>query len=167
MPAIHPFTDKFQDQLVKLILDIQQLEFNIPITAADQPDLLIIDDFYRKNGGEFWVAVSDEKVVGSIALIKIGNGAGVIRKMFVAKEFRGKKLGIAQKLLETLIAYCDQRDINAVYLGTINRLEAAVRFYERNGFETISKEALPADFPLMPVDNVFCKLTIDNAALKN
>ena len=160
MIEIRPFTDSFQDQLVKLILDIQQLEFNVPITAADQPDLFIIDDFYRKNGGEFWVAVSDEKVVGSIALIKIGNRCGVIRKMFVAKEFRGKDFGIAQKLFETLITYCKEHDIDSLYLGTINRLEAALRFYERNGFETISKESLPSDFPIMPVDNVFCKLTI-------
>lgn len=160
MIEIRPFTDSFQDQLVKLILDIQQLEFNVPITAADQPDLFMIDDFYRKNGGEFWVAVSDEKVVGSIALIKIGNRSGVIRKMFVAKEFRGKDFGIAQNLFEILILYCKEREVDSLYLGTINRLEAALRFYERNGFEIISKESLPSDFPIMPVDNVFCKLTI-------
>ena len=160
MIEIRPFTDSFQDQLVKLILDIQQLEFNVPITAADQPDLFMIDDFYRKNGGEFWIAVSDEKVVGSIALIKIGNRSGVIRKMFVAKEFRGKDFGIAQNLFETLILYCKEREVDSLYLGTINRLEAALRFYERNGFEIISKESLPSDFPIMPVDNVFCKLTI-------
>lgn len=162
MIQIIPFKNEFQDQLVKLILDIQQLEFNVPITAADQPDLFTIDDFYRKSGGEFWVAVADGKVVGSIALIRIGNQAGVIRKMFVAKDFRGKESGIGQRLFDHMLAYCTENHITNLYLGTVSQLAAALRFYERNGFITISKEDLPADFPLMQVDNVFCKLTIQN-----
>ncbi|MEO6282448.1 MAG: GNAT family N-acetyltransferase [Dyadobacter sp.] len=160
MISIIPFEQQFQDQLVSLILNIQQLEFNVPITAEDQPDLFIIDDFYRKDGGEFWVAVSEGKVVGSIAVIKIGNNAGVIRKMFVRKEFRGKEWGIAQRLFDSLILYCHANAIDAVYLGTIDRLQAAIRFYEKNGFSTIEKRALPTDFPIMSVDNVFCKLSI-------
>jgi putative acetyltransferase len=160
MINIIPFRKEFQDQLVKLILDIQQLEFNVPITAADQPDLFIIDDFYRKNGGEFWLAVSENKVVGSIALIRIGNKSGVIRKMFVAKDFRGKESGIAQRLFDHMLNYCTQKEVTTLYLGTVSQLAAALRFYERNGFMTISKESLPEDFPLMQVDNVFCKLTI-------
>jgi len=43
----------------------------------------------------------------------------------------------------------------------VSQLTAALRFYERNGFVTVSKESLPADFPIMQVDNVFCKLTIE------
>ena len=161
MIEIIPFRKEFQDQLVKLILDIQQLEFNVPITAADQPDLFIIDDFYRKNGGEFWLAVSENKVVGSIALLRIGNQSGVIRKMFVSKDFRGKESGIAQRLFDHMLGYCAQNDVTTLYLGTVSQLAAALRFYERNGFVTVLKESLPPDFPIMQVDNVFCKLTIE------
>jgi putative acetyltransferase len=161
MIKIIPFQEEYQDQTVKLILDIQQLEFKVPVTAADQPDLFKINDFYRKNGGEFWLAVSENEVVGSIALIRIGNQSGVIRKMFVSKDFRGKESGIAQRLFNHMLAYCAERDIATLYLGTVSQLQAALRFYERNGFERISKDTLPADFPIMQVDNVFCKLEID------
>lgn len=160
MIDIIPFHKAFQDQIVDLILPIQQVEFQIPITVEEQPDLFIIDEFYRKNGGEFWLATFDGKVVGSIALIRIGNHAGVIRKMFVRKEFRGKQFFIAQRLFDTLEAYCTASDIRTLYLGTIDKLSAAIRFYEKNGFEKIGKEELPGDFPLMPVDNVFCRLEI-------
>jgi GNAT superfamily N-acetyltransferase len=160
MISIIPFGQQFQDQLVSLILNIQQLEFSIPITEKEQPDLFMIDEFYRKSGGEFWVAVSEGEVVGSIALIKIGNNAGVIRKMFVQKEFRGKEWGTAQLLFDSMILHCQEKDIHAVYLGTIDRLQAAIRFYEKNGFSIVDKSTLPADFPIMPVDNVFCKLSI-------
>ena len=82
--------------------------------------------------------------------------------MFVAKDFRGKESGIGQRLFDHMLAYCTQNDIANLYLGTVSQLAAALRFYERNGFITISKDNLPADFPLMQVDNVFCKLTIQN-----
>jgi putative acetyltransferase len=155
MIEIIPFRKKLQDQLVDLVLTIQRIEFNVPITVEDQPDLLTVDEFYRKSGGEFWVAVSEEKVVGSIALIRIGNNAGVIRKMFVKKEFRGKEIGIAQHLFETLAGFATEAGIENVYLGTIDRLHAALRFYERNGFKVIEKKLLPHDFPVMGVDNIF------------
>lgn len=162
MVEIIPFQIKYQDQLVKLILDIQQLEFNVPITVADQPDLFIVDDFYRRNGGEFWLAVSEGIVIGSIALIRIGNQAGVIRKMFIAKGHRGKESGLGQRLFDHMLNYCRENGITTLYLGTRSQLQAALRFYEKNGFVTVNKTSLPSDFPLMQVDNVFCKLVIED-----
>lgn len=143
------------EQIIDLILTIQQQEFNIPITATDQPDLNEIDQFYKAPGGEFWIAKDQDQVIGSIALINIGDGIGVIRKMFVHKDYRGKEKGIAQKLLDTLIAYAGAKGINAIYLGTVEKLQAAIRFYERNGFIPIEKANLPASMPLMKLDTHF------------
>jgi len=39
--------------IIDIILPIQQLEFGVPITLADQPDLLDIEDFYNLKGGGF------------------------------------------------------------------------------------------------------------------
>ena len=57
--------------------------------------------------------------------------------MFVKKEFRGKEHGIAQRLLNTLEESARTNTIKSLYLGTLERLEAAIRFYERNGFSVI------------------------------
>jgi GNAT superfamily N-acetyltransferase len=97
-------------------------------------------------------------IVGSIALMAVGHGAGVIRKMFVRKEFRGKELSIAQRLLDTLVGYCREHGIGDLYLGTVDRMKAAHRFYERNGFRPIRMEALPSYFPRMKTDNLFYHL---------
>jgi hypothetical protein len=35
---IEPYTNSYKQQVLDLIVPIQQEEFNIPITAADQPD---------------------------------------------------------------------------------------------------------------------------------
>ncbi|MFD2940014.1 GNAT family N-acetyltransferase [Flavobacterium notoginsengisoli] len=157
---IQPIQNEYEKEIVDLILNIQQKEFNVPVTLEDQPDLLDIKNFYFKPGGIFLGAFINDKLVGTIALVKFNPEAGAIRKMFVRKEFRGKEFGIAQKLLEELIAYSQDNGIKNLYLGTVSILQAALRFYEKNGFITIPKEALPNDFPLMKPDNVFCQLTL-------
>jgi DNA-binding MarR family transcriptional regulator/GNAT superfamily N-acetyltransferase len=141
--------------VIDLILPIQQIEFNVPVTLEDQPDLQDIEAFYRRGGGDFWGAFIGDHLAGTIALISTGHQAGTIRKMFVRKEYRGKEWGIAQQLLQTLISYCDRNQITDLYLGTVEILKAAHRFYEKNGFHRINKADLPSYFPLMEVDNVF------------
>jgi GNAT superfamily N-acetyltransferase len=152
-------------RVVDLILPIQQKEFNVPITLEEQPDLLDIEGFYIRPGGGFWGASSGEKLVGTIALIALGHQAGAIRKMFVKQEFRGKRLGIAQRLLEALVEHCRNHGIADLYLGTVTVMKAAHRFYERNGFHRIEKAELPGYFPLMPADNLFYHLHLDNQSI--
>jgi putative acetyltransferase len=158
--SIEPVGNAQSRQVIDLILPIQQIEFGVPITLEDQPDLLDIEVNYHATGGNFWGALYNEKVVGTIALIGIGGGQGVIRKMFVNKDFRGKEYGIAQQLLDDLIDYCRAENITDLYLGTVDILKAAIRFYERNNFVKIDKQNLPAAFPIMSADNVFYHLEI-------
>ncbi|MDR6922469.1 MULTISPECIES: GNAT family N-acetyltransferase [Chryseobacterium] len=160
---IQQIGNSYSTQVIDLILNIQQKEFNIPITIEDQPDLMQIEDFYIKTGGNFWGAFVYGELVGSIALVKFDERAGAIRKMFVKKEFRGKELNIAQYLLEVLIRFCKENEINDIYLGTVDVLKAAMRFYERNHFSQVEKEKLPARFPLMSADNAFYHLNINTS----
>jgi len=159
---IQPLDNTYCDKIVELILPIQQIEFNVPVTLAQQSDLLDIESFYIAPGGNFWGAFSEGQLVGTIALIDIGHNAGAIRKMFVRKAFRGKEFGIAQRLFETLAAYCRDRRISDLYLGTVSVLKAALRFYERNGFHRLEKTELPGYFPLMAADDIFYHLHLVN-----
>ena len=158
--VIETYQEKYKAEIAQLILNIQQNEFNVPVTISDQPDLLDIENFYFRKDGNFWVAVENERVIGTIALIDMGNRQSALRKMFVHKDYRGKEKGIGQLLLNTLIGWCRQKGINEVYLGTVEQLHAAKRFYERNGFVKVDKATLPETFPLMPVDTEFFKLII-------
>jgi GNAT superfamily N-acetyltransferase len=147
-------------QAVDLILPIQREEFGVPITIQDQPDLLDIDGYYNRPGGGFWGAFRDHDLAGTIALINAGHATGVIRKMFVKKELRGKEFKIAQQLIETLIAFSRTRGITDLYLGSVDQMKAAHRFYERNGFQRIAPEDLPKHFPRMALDTVFYHLQL-------
>ncbi|EDM38022.1 acetyltransferase, GNAT family protein [Pedobacter sp. BAL39] len=148
-------------EVIDLILPIQQIEFNVPITIEGQPDLLDIESNYHQTGGNFWAAKVDGELVGTIALLNTGHNACALRKMFVKKEFRGKEYSIAQKLLETLVAYCRENNITEIYLGTVDMLKAAHRFYEKNDFNLIEVTDLPSYFPRMMADNKFYHLHLD------
>jgi GNAT superfamily N-acetyltransferase len=158
--TIQPLSTEHGPQAIALILPIQQIEFGVPVTIEGQPDLFDIDGVYTQSGGRFWGAVKDGELIGTIALIHVGHNAGVIRKMFVKKEYRGREPGIAQQLLQTLIDFSQTKGISDLYLGTVEKLKAACRFYERNGFNKINAGDLPAYFLRMPVDDTFYHLSL-------
>ena len=152
---IQEYNNQYQQQVIDLILNIQQNEFHVPVTLEDQPDLLNIPDVYQQGGGNFWVALSGKQVVGTISLIYFEHNSVALRKMFVHKDFRGKEKGIGLLLLKRVINWCEEKGFTDIYLGTVEVLMAARRFYLKNEFETIAKEDLPSNFPLMPVDTLF------------
>mgnify|MGYP002713085694 CR=1 FL=1 len=152
---IEEYTDKYASDVERLILEIQKNEFNINITIDNQPDLQNISNFYQVNNGNFWIAKTDNLVIGTISLLDIGNSQSALRKMFVHKNYRGKELGVGQKLLETLFGWANQKEIKEILLGTTEKFKAAQRFYEKNGFEEIKETDLPANFPVMSVDVKF------------
>ena len=155
--TIRPLSNAWRDQAAALILPIQQIEFSVPITLADQPDLMDLESAYFRSGGHFWGAFIDDELAGTIGLLVPGH-IGVIRKMFVKAPFRGKQWGVAQRLLETLVDYAGKNGMEDIYLGTLSVMKAAHRFYERNGFKRIEKAEIPAAFPFMPVDDTFYHL---------
>lgn len=152
---IEPYTDGYKQQIVDLISTIQREEFNIPITPEEQPDLQQIPGFYQKENGNFWLAITDAGVVGTIALLDIDNHQGALRKMFVHKDYRGKEHGTGQLLLNTLLAWAQQKGYTEIYLGTTAKFLAAHRFYEKNNFKEVEVAELPARFPRMAVDVKF------------
>jgi N-acetylglutamate synthase-like GNAT family acetyltransferase len=159
------YCEQYRDAVVDVILPIQQSEFGIPITLAAQPDLLDISGFYQKKDGNFWVALHGPDVVGTVALLDIGNGQGALRKMFVKTAYRGREPGVAHRLLDVLLQWCARRELLELYLGTTTKFLAAHRFYEKHGFFEIHKSQLPGAFPIMSVDTKFYKLVLGGSAV--
>ncbi len=156
--VVREYEDTCKDEIIDLILEIQQKEFGIAVTKEDQPDLNAVGDFYRTGDGNFWVALCDGRVVGTIALKDIGHRQAALRKMFVKAGFRGGQYGTARLLLERLLEWARERGVTDIFLGTTDRFTAAHRFYEKNGFVRIPMDGLPENFPVMKIDTVFYRL---------
>jgi GNAT superfamily N-acetyltransferase len=69
--------------------------------------------------------------------------------MFVKAQFRGSTYGVARRLLQVFLEWCQLRNFHEVYLGTTARFLAAHRFYEKNGFWEIEQTELPGSFPVV------------------
>lgn len=160
MIEIVPFTPRHEEGVAALIVGIQRDEFQFQITLADQPDLQDIPAFYQRGAGNFWVALVEGAVVGTVALLDLGNHQGALRKMFVHARYRGPGHGVSARLLDTLLQWSRARGVKDVYLGTTEKFLAAHRFYERNGFEQIAASELPASFPKMALDTRFYHLAL-------
>jgi N-acetylglutamate synthase-like GNAT family acetyltransferase len=152
---IAPVTPAQYAAVARLVLAIQQGEFAIPATYEGQPDLQDIAGFFRRGGGEFWVALAGAAPIGCIGLLDIGGGQACLRKMFVEQAWRGKDKGVAQALLDTLLAHAARHGLDDIFLGTIDKFVAAQHFYRKNGFVEIVESELPAAFPRMHVDTMF------------
>lgn len=152
------YSSTYQGRIEQLILPIQTLEFNVPITREEQPDLLNIQMTFQRGAGNFWVALWQNEVVGTIGIVDIGQNRVALKKMFVREDFRGKDKTVAASLMETAKNWCSDKGIKSILLGTVDGMKAAHRFYEKNGFVEIAKSALPKSFPIVAVDTKFYEL---------
>jgi len=155
---IETYQQKYQQQIIDLILHIQNEEAGIGLSIEEQPDLLDIPLHYEKNGGGFWIAVENDAVVGTIALMNCGNGNGVLKKFFVRSDWRSHKLGLA--LYDTLMEQARKDGYRQLVLDTPSVAKASHRFYERAGFQQITKKELPFPYSYPDRDSLLYLLRL-------
>jgi N-acetylglutamate synthase-like GNAT family acetyltransferase len=153
--TIRPYEDSDLQAVSDLIINIQKSEFSIATSPGNQLSLDDVNDYYSKGYSSFWVAVSSDRIVGTIALLDITDKAAALQKMFVAVDYRSSVSGVANKLLTHLLNEAQTRGVRDIYLGTTAALDAAHSFYEKHGFVRYSKTDLPSRFPIMTMDNQF------------
>jgi ribosomal protein S18 acetylase RimI-like enzyme len=150
---IIPYSDKYKEEVVIFILSILEGEYNL--YDIPRPDLYKIPEAYQKDKSNFWIALENDKIIGTIALCNYGNNRGYLKRMYVDRNFRGK--GVSDKLLSTLIKFGKDNGYKEIFLGTIESMIAANKFYIKNGFQRI--KTLPKDIPELG-DSIFYKLIL-------
>ena len=93
---------------------------------------------------EFYFAKIDEKIIGYLKL-NFGQSqtelkddkALEIERIYVLKEFHGKKVG--QFLYDKAIEIAKHKKANYVWLGVWEENPRAINFYKKNGFAEFSK----------------------------
>ncbi|TKD59291.1 GNAT family N-acetyltransferase [Flavobacterium sp. ASW18X] len=93
---------------------------------------------------EFYFAELDKKIIGYLK-INVGDSqteikdknALEIERIYVLKEFHGKKVG--QILYGKAIELAKENNVEYVWLGVWEQNPRAIRFYEKNGFKAFDK----------------------------
>ena len=87
----------------------------------------------------FYFAMLDEKVIGYLKINMGGsqtelkdNDAFEIERIYVLKDFHGKKVG--QLLFDKAIAIAKAQQVAYVWLGVWEENKRAIEFYSKNGF---------------------------------
>lgn len=138
------YCEKYNEEIVDLVLDIENNEAKINLSLEEQPDLMDIQGTFINNEGNFWVAIDKEEVIGTIGLVIKENHCGVLKKFFVRADWRSKKLGLA--LYKTLLEYAKSKELESLILDTPSVAKAAHRFYECAGFHKVSARQLPVPY---------------------
>lgn len=125
MTDMHIEIRELQEKDIESISRIEAESFSIPWSPQDFKDLL------SREYCTYLVAETEGKVVGSCGMTVICK-EGNIDNVVVAEAFRGK--GIAQRLLQKLIALGDAEGIEAYTLEVRVSNAAAIHVYEKLGF---------------------------------
>lgn len=160
-PRIVAFEPAHAEHAVALILHIQNVEGGVGIPIEDQPDLLDIPAHYAATGGGFWVALDEAgRVVGTIALQLKGRGIAVMKKFFVAADWRGADRGCAARLFGTLLAHARQAGVSTIVLDTPAVSTRSHAFYRREGFVQIAAHEVPVKYDFPDRNSLFFRLDL-------
>ncbi len=113
------------------------------LEAADH---LVLDDPVGQvidKGGQIFVAIDGDAVVGCVALKAMGDGGFEVAKMTVAESHRGTGLGRA--LLQRCIDAGAAAGARRLYLETNTRLGPAIGLYRALGFHDLPPGETPYD----------------------
>jgi GNAT superfamily N-acetyltransferase len=87
----------------------------------------------RAGSGRIWIAEDDTgRMLGSIAMVDVGEHVGQLRWFLLVPEARG--IGLGRRLLATALAYARDRGFLRIFLWSFADLVDARRLYERAGF---------------------------------
>ena len=106
--------------------------------VLDNPHKYILDP-----GGAILLAVEDERVLGVVALVMMGEGSVELAKMGVRPEAQGK--GAGRMLVASAIATARAMGMARVYIETNSKLGPALKLYRDAGFQPL-KVTIPSPY---------------------
>jgi len=136
MYEIIEYSKEYEYAAKKLIIDISVKEYGF---KEFEKGFFECDyDKYKRSGGNFWIALDENKnVIGTMALEK-SESIGYLSGVYVHSEYRGT--GISKKLLDLVIEFSKNNNIQSIILGTYEKYSRAIKFYEKNNFKKFKVE---------------------------
>lgn len=137
-----PITAEHDAEMARIVRSALKAHgLDIPGTAYFDASLAHLSAFYQAPGRAYVVLTDDGKVLGGIGIAEFDGFLDCceLQKLYLREEARGRGLGY------DMIRYIEDRaralGYRRIYLETHTNLAAAIREYERSGYEKIERPA--------------------------
>jgi putative acetyltransferase len=94
---------------------------------------------YGTEGGALLIACIENTPAGTIALRRLNDRAGEVKRLYLRPAFRGRGLG--RYLLENMVDRARAMGYEAIYADTLPGMTEALSLYARFGFEQVEAYA--------------------------
>lgn len=139
MITIAVYEKKYQPDFRRM-----NLEWLDKYNLTESHDLEILDDpdgTVIARGGCIFLAMDEERVIGSAGLWKENDKEYELVKMGVEEEYRGK--GISKLLLNRCLQEAKDRKAEKIFLYSNSQLTTALKLYETFGFKSVEVKDAP------------------------
>lgn len=107
----------------------------VPEPDGTDTDIADVEANYINRGGLFELLEDkDGKLLGTVGLFPMNSETVELRKMYFAKELRGK--GFGKKTLKRMIEKAQKLGFKKMYLETASPLIEAIALYKKFGFQS-------------------------------
>ena len=97
-----------------------------------EAELADLPGYYASPGGCLLIACSGEAAAGCVALRRLNDKSGEVKRFFVREPYQG--VGLGAELMARLIANAQNTGFESLVLETLPTMRSANRLYERLGF---------------------------------
>ena len=137
---ISPYNSTFSQAFYDL--NVQWLQTYFYVEPYDREVLSKPFDHIIKPGGEIFFIKQNNITIGTVALMKRGDGIYELTKMAIKPSKQGKNMG--QQLLKYCIDFAKKNNFKQLYLYSNTKLENAIHIYKKYGFKEVT---IPKDNP--------------------
>ena len=116
-------------------LNIEWLEKFFWVEPHDEEVLSKPQKYIIDPGGSIFFVQDEDRIVGTVALMRMENDIFELTKMAITPSAQGKQLG--QKLLAYAIDYAKNKGWKKLIIYSNRKLENAIYIYKKYGFEEI------------------------------
>ncbi len=110
-----------------------------PDAEGIDADLNDNETSYFTPGGGFFILMDEhDEMAGMVGIYPLGDGLCELRKMYLDKNYRGKRLGIY--LMEFALAEARRLGFKIMTLETASVLKEAIGLYRSYGFQPVSEK---------------------------
>ncbi|WMW26082.1 GNAT family N-acetyltransferase [Methanolobus sediminis] len=131
------FSSEYSSAARSFVIDVLSGEgFDYdPLKDSDLDD---IPGNYSVKGGAFFLCLVNGDIVGTSAVKYLNPDVCEIKRLYVKKDYRGRRIGFA--LFQKALEYAEDNFTRAK-LKTDSTLKTAISIYVKNGFSVVKEES--------------------------